>query len=369
MTRPTLLPRSGMMLLLVLLAGVPVSAQSWEIEVHGGGMLAHNPNRGQGALPGPGASFTPYASIFPSHHVSSWYFGNGASMLSDFAGSLPRVGAGRIVPLDAVLQSAALERPDGGSFGFRLARRFGPYLAADLSFDYGTGRSRLNRSSLDGIEASRASFPSAWNGIMIFFGLLPGGAATSPSVTSTAEVHNEGSRPIFSSATASINFKKRGKLVPYATLGAGYLWNQGEGPRATLVGNYRFRADFSNQLPINETDTVTLRFSNGNAVVGILGLGVKYDLSGRWGLRADVREFLSSNRSATMLEARPVDAVLLPAGFLVVGIARQSLQFSNNPTVTTLQSTLAGPITGFQTFKGTGWQGHLNVVVGLFLRL
>src|SRR5580692_6056759 len=68
-----------------------VPAHKWEIELHGGGMLATAPGDGTGALPGPGPAittpFTIPAGVSTGRVVSSWYFGDGASLLNQAASS------------------------------------------------------------------------------------------------------------------------------------------------------------------------------------------------------------------------------------------------------------------------------------------
>ena len=84
-------------------------------------------------------------------------------------------------------------------------------------------------------------------------------------------------------------------------------------PSATLAGNYQF---LSVGAPMNESDTVTVRDArDAHTVAGILGGGVKYHVSPRWGIRLDARVSLSKNTAGTTLDATP-NVVMggLPAG-------------------------------------------------------
>ena len=72
-----------------------VPAHKWEVELPGGGMLAAAPVDGTGALPGPGPAittpFTIPAGVSMGRLVSSWYFGDGASLLNLQFSTLPGV--------------------------------------------------------------------------------------------------------------------------------------------------------------------------------------------------------------------------------------------------------------------------------------
>lgn len=74
-------------------------------------------------------------------------------------------------------------------------------------------------------------------------------------------------------------------------------------PSATLAGNYRL---LSVGAPMNESDTVTVRDArDAHTVAGVLGGGLKYNVSPRWGIRLDARVSLSRNTAGTTLDATP----------------------------------------------------------------
>ena len=371
---------------LAALVGVasPAAAQAagsgqWEVEVHGLGMLSTNPTAGAVSLPGPGQVFTTAtANTVPtpvSRRESSWYFGDGAILFDQVASSLAAGGVGqfpaRITPLDPVLGRSLGERPWGGSIGARISRVLTPRLSAELSVDYNLARLQITQANSDSIEATRASFISAFGGLI----------AVNPSrvlnsLTSTAALENGGGRQLFTSGALLLNLRTTGNVIPYATVGAGLIQNTGKAPSATLRGNYQFL--FPAGTPINETDNVTVRDARDDrTVAGILGVGVKYHVSPRWGIRIDARTSLSKNTASTVLDATPnVVLGLLPVGRGTLR-ADPTIVFSNNSSdpvtadgVTAVAaSTLTGPaITGLRTFSGSGMLSQTNITIGVFWR-
>jgi hypothetical protein len=145
-------------------------------------------------------------------------------------------------------------------------------------------------------------------------------------------------------------------------------------PSATLAGSYQF---LSMGAPMNESDTVTVRDArDAHTVAGILGGGVKYHVSPRWGIRLDARVSLTKSTAGTTLDATP-NVVMggLPAGRFLF-LAPTTIMFSNSTLPVTNQgvtvvgiSTLTGPaVTGFRTFSGSGVSTHTNIAAGLFWR-
>jgi hypothetical protein len=150
----------------------------------------------------------------------------------------------------------------------------------------------------------------------------------------------------------------------------------GTTPSVTLRGNYQFLLPSS--APIDETDIVTVREAgDSRTLAGILGGGVKYQVSRRWGIRLGVRMELSKNVANTVLEASPQLALgQRPAGRGVLG-GEPSIQFTNNSSdpVTALgvtavaASTLTGPsIAELRTFSGNGVWVRTNITAGIFWR-
>src|SRR5688572_32554838 len=60
------------------------AAGKWEIEVHAGLAMAGAPTGAKTAMPAPGEPFTT-RNARPSRYVSSWYFGDGAALLNEWA--------------------------------------------------------------------------------------------------------------------------------------------------------------------------------------------------------------------------------------------------------------------------------------------
>jgi hypothetical protein len=343
----------------------PAMAQQWEIELHGGGLFPNTPSQGSGQLPAPQAAYA-IGPQFSSRSVPSWYFGDGTALFNSMAGSLrPYFQVPGITPLDPVLTGPAARRSSSGSFGLRLARRLNSRLSAELSVDYDLARLEMTSGSLAEIEASRASFGAAWNRLPYTFPIA------NLNVTSTATVQS-GGRQIRTTGALNIRLRTTGKLVPYATLGAGIASSLGEGPRVDLIGDYHFDvvAPLPPTAPMHQTDTVSIRYSSRNAVVGVLGLGFKYDLSPRWGLRADIREHLGGFKTIATLDATPTNVTSSdPRSLgLLFGFRGSPVVLVDNRG-TRGNSSLGGTsVVGFRSFEGSGTQSQLNVTVGLSLR-
>ena len=350
----------------------------WEIEVHGGGAFGSHPSDGTGNLPPAGPAFTT-SSLRTSRRASSWYFGDGAALLNAINASFgSSVVSGRIVPLDPVLMQSGARWNSSGGLGFRVSRAVSRRLSAEFTVDAPLGQLKLTDGLLAGVEASRASFISAWNEQT---GLIRSGSAlifTNPSVTSTAAISDQRGRQIFTTGAVTFDLLTRGRMVPYATGGAGVISNVGGSPSVTLTGNYRFTSlnGFFNlaapsvTFPVNETDTVTIRAApvSSHPFVGVFGGGVKFLGSSRWGVRADVRAYVSRNAVDVLVDAAPQVTTATPAGF-IASTTTPSMQFSNNPAITSQQSTLSGaPINGFRTFSSSGTPIQVAVSFGYFVR-
>src|SRR5262249_2485190 len=186
-------------------------------------------------------------------------------------------------------------------------------------------------------------------------------------------VNDDQGRQLFTTGALAINLIREGRLIPYATIGAGVVSNMGNGPNVTLVGNYRFTSNVNTSgagsFPVNETDTVTIRLApaNTHAFVTVFGGGVKVMGSSRWGVRGGVRAYISTNTLNGLIDAHPQVVTPTPAG-TVASFLTPSLQFSNNPS-TGRPSTLSGPaISGFKAFSSSGTPVQVNVSGGLFFR-
>jgi len=366
-------------------ADAPAAAQTagsgkWEIEVHGGGMLPTNPRGGTVSLPPQGELFTSVTNVpalgpavHASRRQSSWYFGDGVTVFNGLADSLVANNqaqfSGRLATLDPVLGRSLGAQRRGGSIGARVSRVLTPRFSAELSVDYSLARLEITRANSDAIEATRASFIPAFTGLITF-----NANRTLQSVTSVAALERGSSHQLSTGGALLINLRTTGKVIPYATVGASLISTIGRMPSATLAGNYQF---LSIGAPMNESDTVTVRDArDAHTVAAILGGGVKYNVSPRWGIRLDARVSLSKNTAGTTLDATP-NVVMggLPPGRFVL-LAPTTVMFSNSTLPVTNQgvtvvgsSTLTGPaLTGVRTFSGSGVASHTNIAAGLFWR-
>jgi hypothetical protein len=342
--------------MLVLGVADPASAadQNWEVEVHGGYVLSSKPSSGTGALPGTNSAS---ASTVPS-----WYFGDGALVLNQALTSI-RLSPS-IVALDSVLKSPFVERRPGGSVGIRIGRVLTPRFTAEFTLDEGFGALAVTPTSQKAIEATRASFVTAWSPV------LSSPSRGSATVTSLATIGDREGRQRFATGALLINLTSGGRLKPYAAFGAGVIAGADGAPAAQLVGSYQFGLALPPGSPVpgpmfHETDTVTVRSSVDNAFTGVLGGGFKYALSEHWGVRADVRDYISRNRVDTVLTATPTSEMSPGSGVLII-FSTPPLRFSASPTT---PSTLGGtPVAAFTTFYGTGIRNQVKGAAGLFWR-
>ncbi len=366
-------------------AGQSAASGKWEVEFHGGGMLPTNPTGGTVSLPAQGELFTSVSNVpalgpavHASRRQSSWYFGDGASIFNGLADTLVANNqaqfAGRLATLDPVLGRSLGAERRGGSIGARVSRVLTPRLQRRAERRLQPGAAQITRANSDAIEATRASFIPAFSGLLVPSGLAINVNRVLNSVTSVAALEPGSSHQLSTSGALLINLRTSGDVIPYATVGASLISTIGGMPSATLAGNYQF---LSVGAPMNESDTVTVRDArDAHTVAGILGGGVKYNVSPRWGIRLDARVSLSKNTAGTTLDATP-NVVMggLPAGRFMF-LAPTTIMFSNSTLPVTGQgvtvigtSTLTGPaLTGFRTFSGSGVSTLTNIAAGLFWR-
>jgi hypothetical protein len=335
------------------------SSPKWTVVVHVGVDATTNP-RGGTATALPAAASVPILSIPPgpggpviadTRAVSSWYLGEGASLYNELrsvVGSL----ISAITPLDSALGRTGAARQSGGVFGARVSRRLTERFAAEFSLDVNTGTLALEAPLLAAIERSRASFQNAFN--RLFANQLTQSQATI--------VDRVGTR-IFAGGAMTIDISRHGRLVSYATIGAGVETPRGDSPRATLAGSYQFTSATGT---LRETDTVTVRVETVRAAVALVGGGFKWDIGRRSGLRVDVRLPAGPQSSRLLLDARP--------GSNNSGTAT-GLLFSSPTTPTVIFSTsvlptsLSGPaLQGFEVFRGSGTGIHTALTAGYSLR-
>jgi len=311
-----------------------------------------------------------------SRRISSWYFGDGALLLNEVLQNLGR--SERITPLDSLLTGPMVRRKSGASFGLRFSRRLRSRLAAELTVERNLGSLEIDAAVPQAIEASRASFISAFTGLI----------ATVPSfngstVTSVSTIHSSTLRQLFTTGTVNFDLRSNGRIRPYVAGGAGVVSYRGSELRAMVVGNYRMEPGDTDprtttpHLVFSQQDSVTARSSvSANKFVSVFGGGVRYNASQRRGIRADVRLYLSGNESSTVVDATPVTLPPPPTSsgaVFWVGNTTPLIQITNGPSDNVIpnrnQSSLSAPkISGFRTFTASGQQTEVNVALGIFWR-
>jgi hypothetical protein len=341
----------------------PLTGPKWELDAHAGGGFRNQPTSGTRISAFPAGESFPTSSFRPSRYASSWYFGDGALLINEIAAAFigTSAAATRLTPLDPVLTAAGVKRQGGGVVGVRLGRRLTPRLSAELEIDSMAGSLKMTDSALEGLEATRASFTPMWNALIA----TGTGIFLNPSVSSTSTLAPKAnSRETSVTGAVTFALRSNGRLTPYATAGAGVLLRSGDLPTATLTGSYQFR--FLGTAPFNESDVVKVHFAMKDSVpVGLFGGGVKYALSPRQGLRADLHVHLSPNSIDTLVDASP-SAVFGSPAFVIASGTSPSLVFSNTSAT---RSNLTGPaITDLKTFTGSGLNVRTNVTVGYFVR-
>lgn len=325
----------------------------WEVEGYGGAVAGQTASVGSVTLPPAGAPLVTSNPIFPSRETPSWFFGDGATLLNAVNSAFER--SERIVPLDAAF--GPLEPSRGPAFGGRVRRGLSVRYALELSVDAQT--SSGSRAALAAIvEASRASFTAA------FDDLIASGPFTGASVAANASTQAGSRRDIAVTGALVRTFRPSRALAPYVTVGAGVIAGTGSLPSASLDARYRFSV--LGEVPIDETDRVALRYARGAAFAGVIGGGVRRDLSGPWALRIDARVLLGPDTTRVVVDAQPSSVRGVPAGF-IESFTNPGIQFSNDPA-TGRRSSLGGAgLQGFEVFSG-GFQARTLITVGFARR-
>ena len=340
----------------------PVNAQTtpakkrWQLEGFGGLSLFDLPKDGTATLPPLGASLVTSGPTNPTRRVSTWFVGDGASILN---GVNAEFGIpARISPLDAVISTLSLSGANAPAFGLRLRRVVSDRITVEFSADMMPGSRELSPELVAAVEQARVSFVSAFNG------LLSTGPFTNTSVTATATTTNKSARDLATTVAAQWMFKT-GSLEPYVSLGGGFVHKMGDLPTVTLTGNYRFT--IGGTVQINESDVLRLRYDQGTAVVGLVGAGVRRALNDRFGFSIDGRVFVGQQTLTLRLDSTPTVATGTPAGF-IESFTTPAIQFSNSSS-TGRTSTLSGePLNGFRAFTTDGLQTRYIVSAGIFVR-
>jgi opacity protein-like surface antigen len=334
--------------------------QKWEVEGYGGLSLGRFLSGGKLTLPVPGAPITTSSPVFPSWQVPSWFFGDGAAFLNNVAAEFGLTN--RLTPVDALLTPTGDAGDRHGLFGVRVRRHLKASYSLELGAEFvvrGSSQSTDPSNMADGVEPSLSSFTAT------FRELFSRSPFTAPVVSTSSSVETRSTREAVLTASVSADARPFGGVVPYGTLGAGVLLpSDGPQTRLTLTGNYRFQINGS--FPFDETDRVVIDYSSKTAFVIVFGGGVRWDLSSRWGIRADGRFLSGPNPTAVQITATPASITGTPAAF-IESFTYPNLQFSNNAS-TGRVSTLSGSgLADFDAFDG-GWLTRGRLTVGAFWR-
>lgn len=319
----------------------------WDIEIHAGAASSQNATNGSGVLPTTGTIVQGEIS------ASTFCLGDGARLFNENQRVVAGTQAGPpIVPLDAVLLSSAIMREGGPAFGARLQyalkTRFEIQFDGDLTFDH----LAFTPEALTAIEASRASYTPAVQRAL-------SASPLTSTVSSVATVTDHQLAPqLFGTGALVVKLKTSGRIIPFVVGGGGVVFKLGNTPGATLVANYTL--DTPAQLL--GTDSVAIMYAeNSMTKVWLGGGGFTYDITPKWGIRVDAREYLYKNSGTTMLTITPT------LGFQSTGqsvplVDVGSLKFATS-------APLNGPsVTASPTFTGSGLQGHFSLSAGFVLR-
>jgi hypothetical protein len=345
----------------VLAPAAPAHAQAaaaarWEVEFHGGFASATAPDGGSaGTLP----AAIPFTALGrSSQRVPSWFFGDGTSLLN-LANATLAPGF-RLTAIDPVILGSAASRDSGANFGLRAARRFGSRYFAEATVDVANTPLTFSQEALDGIEASRSTFITA------FRELFQSGPSPNPNVTATVALTDGSGREVMTTGVFGIDLLTDGPLIPYVVGGAGVAHSTGDQPSATITGNYNFPIPIATVAPINETDIIAIRVvRKNNAALGVLGGGVRFAASSRWGVRFDVRSSVGGGASDVLIDATPAVATGAIGAVLVTPTTPGAV-FSSS---TTTRASLTAPaVSGLKTFTGSGSSWRTNVTGGVYFR-
>jgi hypothetical protein len=345
--------------LAVVFLGVSVSLAAaqeprWEVEGYGGLVAVRTASEGRQTLPPAGAPLVTSNPLFPSREVASWFFGDGAALLN--AVNEEFGGQSRVAALDPLFAGATGGRTGAG--GVRLRRSMSATASLEFAVDF-LGNTPVSPVDVPTVvEAARQSFGDT------FTELLRSGPFTSVVVDTTADVSGSSQREIAVTAAYAADLGTLGPVTPYLTFGGGIVTGLGAPPSAQLSGHYRFSV--LGQVPVDESDRVTIAFDRPLTFTAVVGGGLRRDLSERWGLRVDVRAFIGPDPTRVRLTAEPSMQRGSPAGF-VESFTNPSIQFSNDASLGRRSTLSAAALDGVTVFDG-GMQTRTVISFGISRR-
>lgn len=309
------------------------------------------------SLPAAGAPITTSNPMFPSRRVPSWFFGDGATLLNAVNEQLGLTA--RITPLDAAIATIGRSAQSGAGMGARVRIRTAPRVWTELAVDT-TGRSETVPDSLLAVvEQTRGSFVQAMTA------LFASGPFTGTAVTATASLPSAHWRDVTATVAANVELNEIAGLTPFLTLGGGLITRTGRQSEVTLEGRYRSR--ILNSVPIDETDTVTIRGVANTAPAIVLGTGLSRSIAGRLSMRLDARMIAANRTIASSIDAAPAVLAGTPADY-IESFTNPSVQFSNNAS-TGRRSTLSGDaLDHAEVTRSTRLQARVLVTLGVAFR-
>jgi hypothetical protein len=341
----------------------PQPGSHWEVEFHGGGMFANTPTSGSSNLPNPGPLIPTLAGPNTSRAVPSFFFGDGALLYNQFVANAANINlTNTITPLDPVLNNSVVRRRNGAVFGGRISRDLTPRFSLEGNFDYSLGNLGFTSGALLNIQATSAS----WAAALVQPTSPPGcPTCTANTTTSTIALRNNEGHSYMLTGALNINAMTTGKWIPYFTVGLGVLGNTGDTPSATLVGNNQFTFAARN---FSLTDTATLQSTvASHSFVGVVGAGLKYYVTPHWGIRGDLRDYISPNSISTLVSATPALGGA-PPGCGFFGITVPTLQFCTPGAVGQVATLSGAPVANFHSFSGSGAMHQVALTGGVFYR-
>jgi len=339
--------------------GAQRAAGAWDIDFHGGLITGAGSTDGTAIASFPVGTPISTPNGVTSRAVSSWYFGDGASLLNSV--NQQHASPQRLAPLDTTLRSSVAHSSGGFAFGVRASRRLTSRLSLEFAFDVSTTPVEFTDEAEDAIQAASDTFIDAWTGF------LAASTSVDRSLSSNATFTEGSGGQILVTGALRFAVFPHGRFAPYLTAGIGGVSGFGDPLSATLTGQYGFRFGVDS-APFRETDIVTLHVTpDQNSVAGVFGGGFDYDLSSRHAVRVDLRFVVSGATTDVSVDANPTVSTFTPA-FAISTFTNPSIQFSNNPS-TNRTTSLSGPaISGLQTFTGSGSSMRFSLTVGYVMR-
>jgi hypothetical protein len=318
----------------------------WSFEINAGGTWTRTGQGGTARVPATGSLVAGRMS------ASTFYFGDGALTFNDNQRALFGTQGLTVVPLDAVLGAAAIERRQGPSLGVRLGRTVTDRLAIDITGDFNRTVLAFTPAALSAIDASRSSYASA---LTQAFVVAPSLAPVSSIATIT---DRQTTTQVSWAAALVLKLRPEGRFVPYVAAGGGAIYNNDTLPTVKLQGHY----EIGDPAQLLGTDTVTLKFSEPVwSPMFSGGGGGEFAFASKWGVRADLRVRVFKNSWTNLVSVAPETA------FRSIG---QAFPVINRGV---LQLAPTSPLNGasfseLTSYTGSGRQAQIAISVGLVRR-